>query len=180
MTDHEIIELFFARDEAAISETDKKYGAYCMSVAQGILRSAPDAEECVSDTYLKAWNAIPPERPSVFKSFLGCIVRRLALDRYRSWHTAKRNKHLEVAFEELSESIPMRDEDAGELPRLLNEFLADLNAVERRVLVRRYWYAMSPAEIARIEGMTVNAVTVRLYKTRNKLRLFLNERGYSV
>ena len=180
MKDHEIIELYFARDEAAIAETNKKYGAYCMSIAQNILKSTPDAEECVNDTYLKAWNSIPPERPNALKVFLGCIVRRLSLDRYRSWHTAKRDKNLEVAFEELSESIPMRDEDAGELPRLLNEFLGSLDATERRIMVRRYWYAMTPAQISKVEGLTSGAVNMRLYKTRNKLRLFLNERGYSV
>ena len=180
MTDHEIIELFFARDEAAIRETDKKYGAYCMSIAHNILKSAPDAEECVNDTYLKAWNSIPPERPNALKVFLACIVRRLSINRYNSWHTAKRDRNMEVAFEELSESIPMRDEDAGDLPRLLNEFLEGLETTERRLMVRRYWYAMAPAQIAKAEGMTTNAVNVRLYKTRNKLRLFLNERGYSV
>ncbi len=180
MNDHEIIELYFARDEAAIKETDKKYGAYCMSIAENILKSTPDAEECVNDTYLKTWNAIPPERPRSLKVFLACIVRRLSINRYNSWHTAKRDRNLEVAFEELSESIPMRDEDAGDLPRLLNEFLGGLDATERRIMVRRYWYAMTPAQIARAEGLSTNAVTVRLYKTRNKLRLFLNERGYSV
>ena len=180
MNDHEIIELYFARDEAAIKETDKKYGAYCMSVAQNILKSTPDAEECVNDTYLKTWNAIPPERPKVLKAFLACIVRRLSLNRYNSWHTAKRDRNLEVAFEELSESIPVRDEDVGDLPHLLNVFLSGLDVTERRILVRRYWYAMTPAQIAKAEGLSTNAVTVRLYKTRNKLRLFLIERGYSV
>ena len=180
MTDHEIIELYFARDEAAIAETDKKYGAYCMSIAQNILKSIPDAEECVNDTYVKTWNAIPPERPNALKVFLACIVRRLSINRYNSWHTAKRDRNMEVAFEELSESIPMRDEDAGDLPQLLNEFLEALDPVERRILVRRYWYAMPPAKIAALEGISQNAVNVRIYKTRNKLRLFLKERGYTV
>ena len=180
MTDHEIIELYFARDEAAIAETDKKYGSYCMSIAQNILKSTPDAEECVNDTYVRTWNAIPPERPNALKVFLACIVRRLSINRYNSWHTAKRDKNMEVAFEELSESIPMRDEDAGDLPQLLNEFLEVLDPVERRILVRRYWYAMPPAKIAALEGISQNAVNVRIYKTRNKLRLFLKERGYTV
>lgn len=180
MTDHEIVELFFARDEQAIRETDAKYGAYCTSIARNILKSPSDAEECVNDTYLKVWNSIPPERPHALKAFLACIVRRLSLNRYNSWHTAKRDRNLEVAFEELSESIPMRDEDAGELSCLLNEFLGELDATERRIMVRRYWYAMTPAQIAQAEGLTTNAVNMRLYKTRNKLRLFLNERGYSV
>lgn len=180
MTDHEIIQLFFARDEAAISETAKKYGAYCHSIAQSILNSPPDAEECVSDTYLKAWNSIPPERPNILKAFLACIVRRLSLDRYRSWHTAKRDKNLEIAFEELSECVPMRDEDTSLLRDLLNEFLGLLDPKDRITFMRRYWYAMTPAMIAKADKVTVNAVTVRLYKTRNKLRDFLAERGYRV
>ncbi len=180
MTDHEIIELFFARDEAAIRETGKKYGAYCMSIAQNILKSTPDAEECVNDTYLKAWNNIPPERPNALKVFLGCIVRRLSLDRYRSWHTAKRDRNLEVAFEELSDCVPMRDEDTLILRELLNEFLASLESKDRITFMRRYWYAMPPAQIAKLDKISVNAVTVRLYKTRNKLREFLAERGYRV
>lgn len=180
MNDNDIIELYFARNEQAITETDKKYGFYCMSIAENILKSTPDAEECVSDTYLKAWNSIPPERPNILKAFLACIVRRLSINRYNSWHTAKRDRNLEIAFEELSESIPMKDESAGDLPCLLNEFLGGLDATERRILVRRYWYAMTPAQISHLEGISANAVTVRIYKTRNKLRLFLNERGYSV
>ena len=180
MTDHEIIELFFARDEAAITETDKKYGTYCHSIARNILKSPPDAEECVSDTYLKAWNSIPPQRPNALKVFLGCIVRRLSLDRYRSWHTAKRDRNLEVAFEELSECVPMRDEESPLLRELLNEFLGCLEPKERITFMRRYWYAMSPAQIAKLDKVSVNAVTVRLYKTRNKLRDFLAERGIRV
>lgn len=180
MKDHEIIELYFARNEQAITETDKKYGAYCHSIAQNILKSTPDAEECVNDTYLRAWNAIPPERPHGLKVFLGCIVRRLSLDRYRSWHTAKRDKNLEVAFEELSECVAMRDEDSSVLRELLNEFLGSLAPKDRITFMRRYWYAMTPAQIAKLEKVSVNAVTVRLYKTRNKLRDFLAERGYRV
>ncbi len=180
MKDHEIVELFFARDEAAIIETDKKYGAYCHSIAQNILKSTPDAEECVSDTYLKAWNSIPPQRPNALKVFLGCIVRRLSLDRYRSWHTAKRDRNLEVAFEELSDCVPMRDEESPLLRELLNEFLKSLDPKDRITFMRRYWYAMTPAQIAKLDKVSVNAVTVRLYKTRNKLRDFLAERGIRV
>lgn len=180
MKDHDIIELYFARDEEAIVETNKKYGAYCHSIAQNILKSTPDAEECVNDTYLKAWNSIPPERPGALKVFLGCIVRRLSLDRYRSWHTAKRDKTLEVAFEELSECVAMGDEETPILREFLNEFLNSLDPKERITFMRRYWYAMTPAMIAKADKVSVNAVTVRLYKTRNKLRNFLAERGYHV
>ncbi len=180
LKDTDIIELYFARDEAAIAETDKKYGAYCMSIARQILNSTPDAEECLSDTYLKTWNAIPPERPHDLKAFLGCIIRRLSLDRYRSLHTAKRNKNLEVAFEELSECVPVKDEDTGYLRELLDEFLEGLDPKVRVTFMRRYWFALSPAQIAGLEKCSINAVVVRLYKTRNKLREFLTERGYHI
>lgn len=178
MEDHDIIALYFKRDEQAISQTAQKYGGYCMQISYNILQSRPDAEECVNDTYLKTWQIIPPERPNKFKAFLGCITRNLSLDRYRHLHAAKRNRDLEVAWDELSDCIPMKDEDAEELPRLLNEFLGQLSATDRKIMVKRYWYAMSPSAIAEDENMTTNAVTVRLYKTRQKLRDFLTERGY--
>ncbi len=180
MEDKAIVDLYFARDEQAIAETSAKYGGYCLQISYNILRSRPDAEECVNDTYHKAWRSIPPERPGRLKAFLGCIVRRLSLDRYRYLHAARRNRDMETSFEELEACIPVRDEQASELPVLLNEFLGSLSAADRRVMVKRYWYAMSAQEVAADEGMTVNAVTVRLYKTRNKLRAFLEERGYSV
>ena len=178
MTDSDLIRLYFARDERAISETRDRYGRYCMAIACDILGNEQDAEECVSDTYLKVWNSIPPDEPVSFKAYIATITRRLSINRYHSERAARRNRELEVALEELEACIPVPDEEAGELPALLNEFLGGLSSIERRLFVRRYWYAMMPAELAGKEGMTVNAVTVRLYKTRNKLRKFLEERGY--
>lgn len=180
MTDSDIIRLFFDRDEQAITETEAKYGKYCMTIARDILGNEQDAEECVSDVYLKAWNSIPPEKPSSLKAYVAVLTRRLCINRYHSQRAARRNRELEVAFEELEACIPAPEEAAGELPALLNEFLAGLKATDRRLFVRRYWYAVMPAELAEREGMTVNAVTVKLYKTRNKLRKFLEERGYHV
>ena len=180
MTDSDIIRLFFDRDEQAISETAARYGKYCMTIAKDILGSEQDAEECVSDVYLKAWNSIPPESPTSLKAYVAVLTRRLAINRYHENRAQRRNRELEVAFEELEACIPAPEEAADELPALLNEFLAGLKDTERRLFVRRYWYAMMPAEIAKREGMGVNAVTVRLYKTRNKLRKFLEERGYTI
>ena len=180
MTDSDIIRLFFDRDEQAIAETDKKYGKLCMQVSVNILENKSDAEECVSDTYLKTWNSIPPTRPSSLCAFVCKIARNLSLNRLRDTRREKRNRELTVSFEELEACIPAPEEAAGELPELLNEFLAGLKETDRRLFVRRYWYAMMPAELAKREGMTVNAVTVKLYKTRNKLRKFLEERGYKV
>ena len=173
MTDSDIIRLFFDRDERAIAETAEKYGRYCMTIARDILDSEQDAEECVSDVYLKVWNSIPPDEPSSLKAYIAVLTRRLSINRYHESRAAKRNRELEAC-------IPAPEEAAEELPELLNEFLAGLKAADRRLFVRRYWYAMMPAELAKAEGMTVNAVTVKLYKTRNKLRKFLEERGYKV
>ena len=180
MKDEKIIELFFARDEQALAEVEKKYGALCHFIALSILTVREDAEECVSDVYLKVWNSIPPDTPDSFKAYMAVLTRRLAINRYHESRAAKRNRELEVAFEELEACIPAPEEAAGELPALLNEFLAGLKETDRRLFVRRYWYAMMPAELAKREGMTVNAVTVKLYKTRNKLRKFLEERGYKL
>ena len=180
MTDSDIIRLFFARDEQAISEITAKYGKYCMTIARDILDSEQDAEECVSDVYLKVWNSIPPDTPDSLKAYMAVLTRRLAINRYHESRARRRNRGLEVAFEELEDCIPAPEEAEGVLPDLLNEFLAGLKDTERRLFVRRYWYAMMPAEIAKREGMGVNAVTVRLYKTRNKLRKFLEERGYTI
>jgi RNA polymerase sigma-70 factor (ECF subfamily) len=140
-----------------------------MTIARDILDSEQDAEECVSDVYLKVWNSIPPDEPSSLKAYMAVLTRRLAINRYHESRAQRRNRELEVAFEELEACIPAPEEAAGELPELLNEFLAGLKDTDRRLFVRRYWYAMMPAELAKREGMTVNAVTVKLYKTRNKL-----------
>ena len=180
VSDARIIELYNARDEAAIAATAAKYESFCMSVAYGILQSRSDAEECVNDTYLRAWNSIPPAKPHSLPAFLAAITRRLSLDRYREQRAAKRNRDLEISFEELSEAVQAPDDSADELPELLNAFLRSLDTTERRVFLRRYWLSVSPEDIAREEGTTKNAVTVRLYKTRGKLRTFLKERGYSL
>lgn len=180
MTDSDMIRLYFARDEQAIAETQKKYGKYCMTIARDIVGCEQDAEECVSDVYLKVWNSIPPERPHSLKAYIAVLTRRIAINRYHSLRAAKRNRELEVIFDELSACVAVQEEDASELTALINEFLGQLSERDCRLFVRRYWYAMMPAKLAGKEGMTVNAVTVRLYKLRNQLRKFLEERGYQV
>ena len=180
MTDCDIIRLLLDRNEQAITAITAKYGKYCMTIARDILGNEQDAEECVSDVYLKVWNSIPPDEPASLKAYIAVLTRRLSINRYHESRAAKRNRELEVAFEELEACIPAPEEAAEELPELLNEFLAGLKDTDRRLFVRRYWYAMMPAELAKKEGMTVNAVTIKLYKTRNKLRNFLEERGYKL
>ncbi len=183
MEDNRIIDLFFARDEQAIRHTADKYGAYCKAVSMNILHSEPDAEECVSDTYLKTWNSIPPTRPGSLKLFLARITRNLSLNRWRSWHSDKRNRDLEVSLTELESCFPSPDDlpdGGGQLAELLNEFLEAQPKTDRVIFVQRYWYSLSAARIAEEQGMSENAVWVRLHRIREKLRGYLNERGYNL
>ena len=183
MEDNRIIELYFARDEEAIRHTADKYGAYCTAVSMNILHSEPDAEECVNDTYLKTWNSIPPTRPNSLKLFLARIVRNLSINRHRALHSDKRDKDLEVSLTELESCFPSPDNlpegDSG-LVDLLNEFLEKQSKVDRIIFVQRYWYSLTAAQIAAEQGLSENAVWVRLHRTREKLRTFLIERGYKL
>lgn len=177
MRDSEIIELYFARDEQAIAETDKAYGTYCKSIALQILGNPSDSEECVNDTWLKAWHSIPPKRPNPLKIFLGKITRNLAISRYRADHRQKR-AHIEVALSELEDCVPMPEESTAELRLLLDSFLGTLEDTERRLFVGRYWYAYTPETLARAYGMTRNAVNLRIMRTREKLKNYLGKEGY--
>ena len=178
LTDSEIVALYLARDESAIDHTAQNYGAYCLTVAMNILNDHPDAEECVNDTYLRAWRSIPPERPTVLRLFLGKITRRLAIDKYRT--NKSRNRGLEVALDEIAEILPAREEDDGELPALLADFLASLPAEERNFFILRYYHGHSVARLSKAFGMKPNNLSARLYRTREKLRAYLAERGYQV
>ncbi len=177
-SDSRIIDLYFARDEQAITETDRHYGGFCMRISLGILEDRLDAEECLSDTYISTWNAIPPTRPRSLRAFLAKIIRNLSLKRLEYNHAAKRNKDFDLSLEELSECIPMRDEEAGELPALLNEFLESLPEAEWKLFCGRYWHNISVKELSEIHGIPANTLASRLFRTREKLRAFLNERGY--
>ena len=177
-TDLRIIDLYFARDERAIAETDRHYGGLCMRISLGILDDRLDAEECVNDTYLKAWNAIPPTRPRSLRAFLSKIVRNLSLQRLEHNKAAKRNRDFEIALEELGDCIPMRDEEAGELPSLLSSFLDTLPESEWQLFCGRYWHSLPVKELSKIHGIPARTVSTRLFRTREKLRAFLNERGY--
>ena len=180
MDDLDIIELYFAREEKAISETQAKYGSYCQKISMNILGNAEDAEECVNDTWLKAWNSIPPERPGVLRLFLGRITRNLAIDRYRANRKSGRNRELELSLEELSACIPLQETQAGELPALLDDFLRMTPPDDRRLFVLRYWHAHSVKSLAETFHMTTGAVSNRLWRTREKLRTYLTERGYTL
>ena len=166
MNDQEIISLYFDRDEQAIAETDKRYGKTCMRVSMSILNSHPDAEECVNDTYLKTWNAIPPARPRSLCAFVCRIVRNLSINRLEELTAAKRNRDLTVSFEELAE--------------LLESVLRKEGETDRVLFVGRYWFACPVEELARRTGLTRRAVHMRIFRTRERLRAYLTERGYGV
>ena len=177
LTDADIVALYLARDESAVEHTARLYGHYCLSVAMNILNSPPDAEECVNDTWLKAWHSIPPQKPTVLRLFLGKITRNLAIDRYRQRKT--RNKEFELTLEELAEILPAPEEDS-DLPMLLEGFLEDLPAEERNLFILRYWHGHSVARLSKAFKMKPNTLSARLYRTREKLRAYLTERGYHV
>ncbi len=177
--DKNIVELFWARSEDALKETQSKYAGYCSAIARNVLDSREDAEECVNDAYLRLWNAIPPERPSSLKAFLGRIVRNVALDRYDASKAAKRfNSSAELALHELEECLPSADASASDeyaLKEAINGFLAQLPAKTRIVFMRRYWYLCSVKEIAESMRMTESSVKVTLLRTRRKLKEHLEK-----
>lgn len=175
MDDRTIIALFFKRDEAAIAETCKKYESYCYSIAYRVLGSREDAEECVNDTYLAAWNSIPPQSPHSLSAFLAKITRNLSLKRHRDRSAQKRGGGaVLLTFEELSECIPdhqtpQREMEQKELANLLDAFLRALDVEERNVFLRRYWYFDSISDIANRFGYGESKIKTMLYRTRKKL-----------
>ena len=186
MDDEMIYDLYFARDEEAIRQTDKKYGRYCFSIAYGILHTREDADECVSDTWTRTWNAIPPKRPSVFSSFLAKITRNLSFNRYEELHAAKRGSgETALALDELSEVIGHKSDveenmDLIYLKDSINRFLRDLPKEERVFFVQRYFYVCSIDEIARKNLASPSKVKMTLLRTREKLREALRKEGYAV
>ena len=181
MDDEKILDLFFARDQQGIRELDHKYGAACRSLSYNIVNNRRDAEECVNDAYFGAWNAIPPARPDPLLSYIAKIVRNLSLKLYWKKEAAKRGGHYTMALEEIEGCIAgqntAEDElDARELARILGEFLDALTVENRVIFLRRYWFADSCRDIAELVGLTEKNVSVRLSRTREKLRRYLMER----
>ena len=185
MEDSRIIELYWERDERAISQTEKKYGKYCHSIAMGILRNELDAEECVSDTYLRVWEAIPPHRPERLPSFIGRITRNVSINRYIRDRAQKRNGFTEVIFDEVAEIVPDPESAADAMDDriisdAINAFLATLPKRTRIIFVRRYWYMSTVADIADALGLSESNVKVTLLRTRKKLRAHLLKEGITV
>ena len=185
MTDEEIIELFFERSEQAISALDEKHGAAVSRVALNILGNAEDAEECVNDTWLGAWNSIPPKRPSPLRTYVCRIAHNLAITRWHANTAQKRSSRYDLALDELAECVPDREnvEDAAaarELAEILNAFLDTLSYRDKFLFLRRYWYADPLPEVARMAGMRCNTAAVRLHRVREKLRKTLLKEGVPV
>ena len=182
MDDYQIIDLYWTRSEAAITETENKYGRYCHYIAYSILGDDEDAKEIVNDTYLKTWNTIPPNRPTHLKPYIGRISRQLSLNRYEAKKAQKRGGQMALVLEELNECIPDRStENIGDslaLREALNHFVGSLPEKTRCVFVRRYWYASPISEIAKDYYMKESSVTVLLLRTRSKLKVFLEKEGF--
>ncbi len=182
MEDREIVELYWTRDERAIEESEKKYGALCRSVALRVLESVEDSEECVSDTWLRSWNVIPPRRPALLGAFLARITRNLALDRWRASRAEKRGGgETALALEEL-EGCVSGESLEGELERqallqALNAFLRSLPEGDRRLFLRRYWAVETLESLAKAEGMSVSTLHRRLGKLRAALAEHFRKEG---
>ena len=183
MDDERIVELYWSRSEDAITETSKKYGIYCQNVAYGILRNIQDAEECVQDTWLRAWNSIPPHRPMRLAAFLAKITRNLSLDRYRKNHAVFRGGGQVVfAMDELRTCVPFVDaslpvSEDSELTESLERFLFGLSKEKRQVFMLRYWYFRSIQEIMEQLNMSKSKVSSMLFRTRKELKTHLEQEG---
>ena len=181
--DAEIIKLYFDRDEAAVAETAEKYGIYCYTIAFNVLGSEEDSKETVNDTYLKAWNSIPPHRPTVFSAFIGKITRRLSISKWRK-HTAEKRggNEYELSLDELSECVADKSDtekklEDKEITALINKFLRDLPETQRNVFICRYWYMDSVSSIANEFRFSESKVKSMLMRTRQKLKQRLTEEG---
>lgn len=183
MVDPEIVDLYWQRSDMAIPETARKYGRYCHSIAYNICFSREDAEECVNDTYFKAWRMMPDKRPSVLSVFLGRITRNLALDRCRANNSKKRGRAETVlALHELEDCIPdsmnvEQSYEEKELKAAIGTFVAGLPEPDRNIFVARYWFLASMAEISRRTGCGEGRLRTRLYRLRRGLREYLQREG---
>ncbi len=186
MEDRKIIELFNERSETAISETAEKYGKYCHVIAYNILYNEEDTQECVNDTYLKAWESIPPQIPNKLSAFLGKITRNLAISKYRYNNSKKRGGgQIPFALEELAECIPAANTTEQAVSdnlftEILNRFLEELSLEKRKIFLQRYWYLCSITEIAEEFAISESKVKMILLRTRNKLKQVLEKEGITI
>ncbi|MDE6210256.1 MAG: sigma-70 family RNA polymerase sigma factor [Lachnospiraceae bacterium] len=186
MEDKQILDLYWTRSENAISETANKYGRYCHYIAFNILHNDEDSEECTNDTYLKAWETMPPNRPDKLSAFLGKITRNLALDKYRLYNTQKRGAgQISFVLDELQECIPTANNtehivDDLMLTQVLNQFLASLSETKRKIFMRRYWYLSTVKEISQDFNISESKVKMSLLRSRKKLKILLEKEGIAI
>ena len=184
MEDSNIVDLYWTRSENAILETSTKYGKYCYSIARNILYNSEDAEEAVNDTYLGAWNSIPPHRPSILSTFLGKITRRISLNKWRNQTRDKRGGgEVAIALDELEDCIPSccdveQEIETAELGEKIDAFVTALPDIERRVFVCRYWYLDPISAICKQFVFSNEKVKSMLFRSRKKLLAYLTKEGY--
>ena len=184
MNDSQIVNMYWERNEKAVEETQKKYGSFCYSVAYSILCNEEDAKESVNDTYLDAWNSIPPHKPSVLSAFLGKITRRISIDKWRNKNAARRGGgQITDTLDELAECIPdnngiEKQLEEKALNETINSFIKSLPEKEQKIFICRYWYLDSIKSISEQFGFSQSKVTSMLFRTREKLRKILMEEGF--
>ena len=182
MEDAVIISLYWARDEAAITASDEKYGTLCRLLSHNILDSREDEEECVNDTWKRAWDTMPPQRPNSLRAYLVKIVRNLSIDRWRATRAKKRRGGLDVLLSELDDCLPAPSgaeelTEARETARVIDRWLSELSPADRTAFLRRYWYGQRVDEIAAQAGCSPNTMTKRLGRLRDGLRRVLEQEG---
>lgn len=183
ITDQAIVELYWARNERAIEHTAERYGSYCYAIAYNVLNNAEDSDECVNDTYLDAWNSMPPHKPHVLSAFLGKITRRIAIDRWRENRAQRRGGgQVALALDELSECVAAPNDlphevHTAQVAACVEKFLGTLSDDDRRMFVRRYWHMESVAQIAARFGCSEGRVKSTLHRTRGKLHRYLEKEG---
>ncbi len=185
MEDTKIIELYVNRDEKAITESQNKYGRFLTFLSKNILTAKEDAEECVNDTYLTAWNRIPPVIPESLKAFLGRLVRDISISKYRANHAAKRYSGMDVLLSELEDCLPSGDTveegiERTELTQIINGWLLTLPSETRTLFVRRYWYGDSVKTLAFENGCSQNTMAQRMFNLRKSLKETLEKEGVPV
>ena len=185
MEDRQIIELYFQRNETAITETANKYGAFCHKIAMNILSIREDAEECVNDTYHSVWNQIPPTNPNSFRAFLGRITRNLSISRFRTLHAQKRYAGMELMLSELEECIPTQNTiertiESKELTGYINKWLTTLPEQDTTLFLRRYWYGDSVKDLAKKTNTTAAKMAQTMLRLRKSLKAYLEQKGVTL
>ena len=182
MEDREIVALYWRRDERAITETDRKYGGLCRAIAMNLLSVREDAEECVNDTWLQAWNSMPEQRPERLRAWLGRVVRNLSISRWRAAHRQKRYAGIELLLSELDECVPSPDDtqrtvELNELSTLIDGWLRTLSEEDRTLFLRRYWNGEQLAALAAERNIAPGSLAQRMHRLRAGLKTKLEQEG---